>query len=371
MENNMADPRVAKLARTLVQYCTEVQPGERVGILTTPEAVSLVEEVYKQVLVAGGHPHVYLQHEELAYHLFKLGNDEQVQEIPPFTNMVMREYPVLISIRGASNTKALTSIDPARQALRTKALGPMLKEYRRRSAEGELRWSITLFPTHSHAQDAEMSLAEFEDYVFGTTYSDTEDPVKEWNRIHDMQQRIVDYLAGKKKVAVQGPNADLTLSIDGRKFINSDGKKNMPSGEVFTSPVDDSANGWIRFTYPAIKDGREVEGIELRFEQGKVVEATAEKNQEYLLKMLDIDEGARRLGEFAIGTNKMINRFIKNILFDEKIGGTIHLALGASFAEAGGVNQSAIHWDMICDMRDGGTIHVDDELIYDSGEFKI
>ncbi|HEY70171.1 MAG TPA: aminopeptidase [Anaerolineae bacterium] len=367
----MADPRVANLARTLVHYCTEVKPGEQVGIISTTKAAPLVEEIYKQVLGAGGHPHVHLQQEELAYHLFTLGNDEQVQEVPLFQDKVMREYPVLISIRAATNTRALTGVDPARQALRSKAMGPMLKEYRRRSAEGELRWVITLFPTHSHAQDAEMGLTEFEDYVYGTTYSNAEDPVKEWNRIHDMQQRIVDHLAGKKHVVVKGPNADLKLSIEGRKFINSDGKRNMPSGEVFTSPVDDSADGWIRFTYPAIREGREVDGIELHFEQGMVVKATAEKNQDYLLQMLDIDEGARRLGEFAIGTNKMINRFIKNILFDEKIGGTIHLALGASFAEAGGVNQSAIHWDMICDMRDGGTIHVDDELIYDSGEFKV
>jgi aminopeptidase len=181
----------------------------------------------------------------------------------------------------------------------------------------------------------------------------------------------VDHLKGKKDVVVKGPNVDLKLSIDGRSFVNSDGKRNMPSGEVFTSPVEDSAEGWIRFTYPAVTRGREVDGIELRFEKGKVVHATAEKNEAFMLSMLDIDDGARYLGEFAIGTNKMINRFIKNILFDEKIGGTIHLAVGSGFREVGGENNSAIHWDMICDMRDGGTIHIDDELIYESGEFKI
>jgi len=181
-----------------------------------------------------------------------------------------------------------------------------------------------------------MGLVEFEDYVYAATYSDKEDPVKEWKRIHDEQQLIVDHLAGKKDVVVKGPNVDLKLSIEGRGFINSDGKRNMPSGEVFTSPVEDSAEGWIRFTYPAVTRGREVDGIELRFEKGKVVHATAEKNQDFMLSLLDIDEGARYLGEFAMGTNKMINRFIKNILYDEKIGGTIHLAVGSGFREVGG-----------------------------------
>jgi aminopeptidase len=250
-------------------------------------------------------------------------------------------------------------------------MGPTNEVYRQRSATGDLRWVVTLFPTDAFAQDAEMGTKEFEDYIYATTYSDTKDPVKEWNRIHDEQQRIVDHMKGKKQVVVKGPNVDLNLSIEGRTFINSDGQRNMPSGEVFTSPVEDSAEGWIRFTYPAVTRGREVNGIELHFEKGKVVKATAEKNEAFMLSMLDIDEGARYLGEFAMGTNKKINRFIKNILLDEKIGGTIHLALGFGFPEAGAKNKSAIHWDMICDMRQGGTIHVDDELIYDSGDFKI
>jgi aminopeptidase len=230
---------------------------------------------------------------------------------------------------------------------------------------------VAIFPTQAYAQDAEMSLAEFEDYVYSTTYADAEDPVAMWQKIHDEQQRLVDWLAGKKHVEVKGPDIDLKLSIEGRTFENADGEKNMPSGEIFTSPVEDSANGWVRFTYPAVSSGREVEGIELHFEDGKVVEASAKKNQDFLLRMLDTDPGARYLGEFAVGTNKKINRFIKNILFDEKIGGTIHMAVGYGFPETGSVNESAIHWDMICDMRDGGQIFVDGELIYESGEFKI
>jgi aminopeptidase len=367
----MADKRVASFARTLVRYSVNVQPGEKVGIVSEPAAAPLIEQVYREVLEAGGIPHVVYAFPELDYLLYTLGNDEQVQAVPPFMDMALREFPVYIRVRAFTNTRHLSNVDPARQSMRAKAMGPMMEAYRTRYAAGEMRWVATLYPTNAYAQDAEMGLAEFEDYVYSATYSDKEDPVKEWKRIHDEQQRIVDHLAGKKAVVIKGPNVDLKLSIEGRGFINSDGQRNMPSGEVFTSPVEDSAEGWIRFTYPAVTRGREVDGIELRFEKGKVVRATAEKNQEFMLSLLDIDEGARYLGEFAMGTNKMINRFIKNILYDEKIGGTIHLAVGSGFREVGGQNNSAIHWDMICDMRDGGTIHVDDELIYESGEFKI
>lgn len=216
-----------------------------------------------------------------------------------------------------------------------------------------------------------MSLEEFEAYVFSTTYADTDDPIGAWLRIHDEQQKLVDWFSGKKELQVKGPNVDLMLSIDGRNFINSDGEHNMPSGEIYTSPIEDAAEGWVRFSYPAVRQSREVEGVELTFEKGRVVKATAEKNEGFLISMLDTDEGARYLGEFAIGTNKRIDRFIKNMLFDEKIGGTIHMAIGYGFPEIGGKNESAIHWDMICDMREGGQIFADGELIYESGEFKI
>jgi aminopeptidase len=216
-----------------------------------------------------------------------------------------------------------------------------------------------------------MSLEEFADYVYGTTYADTEDPIAAWQSVHDEQQRLVDWLQGRKQVQVKGPNVDLELSIQGRDFINSDGRANMPSGEIFTSPVEESVSGWVRFSYPAIRESRQVEGIELHFVDGRVEKATAEKNEAFLHSMLDTDRGARYVGEFAIGTNKRINRFIKNMLFDEKIGGTIHMALGYGFSEVGGKNESAIHWDMLCDMREGGQIFVDGELFYESGEFKV
>ena len=241
----------------------------------------------------------------------------------------------------------------------------------RRFAAGELRWVGTLFPTHAHAQDADMSLTDFEDFVYGACMLNEDDPVAEWQQVKARHQILCDYLDKADKIRVKGAEVDLELSTKGRKWINGDGRNNMPCGEIFTGPVEESVNGWIRYTFPAIHAGREVEGIELNFEDGKVVKATAEKNEKYLHKVLDTDAGARFLGEFAIGTNRGISNFTRSILFDEKINGTIHLAVGAAYPQSGGKNVSSVHWDMICDMRNGGQIFVDDELFYDSGRFLI
>jgi len=372
----MTDQRLANLARILVEYSTAVRPGDHVAILTQPIAMPLVEEIYRQVLAAGGYPYVQLgglrsrvETENLEYLLFTEGSEDQIQHVNRFEKIIREEFEVLIALYSESNTRGLSNVDPTRQRLRAKAYSEVTRVYQQRSATRDLRWAITLFPTQAYAQDAEMSLDEFSDYVFQTTFADREDPIAAWLELRAEQQKLVDRLKGKKRLEVKGPNIDLTLTIEGRDFINSDGTHNMPSGEIYTSPVENSANGWVRFTYPAIRQSREVEGIELKFEHGQVVKASAEKNQDFLINMLDTDPGARYLGEFAIGTNKRINRFIKNILFDEKIGGTIHMAVGFGFPEVGGVNESAIHWDMICDMRDGGQILADGELIYESGEF--
>lgn len=374
----MADPRLVNLADILVTYSTRVKPGDRAAIFTQPTAMPLVEEVYRKILTAGGYPNVLLgglrsrvETENLEYILFTEGNDDQIQHVNRFDKFVREEFDVMVVLYGQTNTRGLSNVDPTKQRLRAQAHTHVTKIYQQRSATGELRWVITMFPSSAYAQDAEMSLAELEDYVYSTTYADTEDPIAAWQAIHDQQQRLVDWLRGKKQVQVKGPHVDLELSIEGRDFINSDGTHNMPSGEIFTSPIEDSASGWVRFSYPAIRQAREVEGVELHFEEGRVVKATAAKNQAFLHSMLDTDRGARYLGEFAIGTNKRINRFIKNMLFDEKIGGTIHLALGFGFPRVGGKNESAIHWDMLCDMRDGGQIFVDGELFYESGEFQV
>jgi aminopeptidase len=371
----MTDPRISKLAQILVNYSVKVKENDLVYIRGSDfslDAMPLFREVYREVLRAGGHPHVsILEEESLMYIFFSEANDEQLSYVDPIEDYAVRNFDCEITIVGNSNTRNLSGIDPERQSKFAKTYAELTKVWLQRSASKELRWVYSLFPASGGAQDAEMSLEEFEDFVFHATCADSNDPVGEWQKVHDDQQRLVDYLKGKSNLTVKGPDVDLSLSIEGRTFINADGTVNMPDGEIFTGPVEDSVNGWIRSSYPAIRQGHEVEGVELHFENGKVVKARAEKNEEFLQTMLKTDEGASFIGEFAFSTNKNIQRFIKRILFDEKIGGTIHLALGAGYPETGSKNESAIHWDMICDMHDGGQVFVDDELFYESGEFKI
>lgn len=367
----MSDPRVQKLARLLVDYSVKVKPGDKVVIRGSVASLPLVTETYREVVRAGGHPLVMWQEPQFMEIMLKNGSDGQLQHIPAPMKIVIEEYDCLIGLSGTDNTRTLSGVDPARQQLMQRAGREMNQTFMQRSAAGEFRWVGTLYPTNAQAQEADMSLSEFEDFVYAACFVDREDPVAEWQKISAMQQKLVDWLVGKKDVKVQSPNVELTLSIAGRTFINSDGRKNMPSGEIFTGPVEDSVNGWVRFTYPAIYNGREVDGVELRFENGKVVDASAKKNEAFLISVLDTDPGARYLGEWAVGTNNGINRFTKSILYDEKIGGTIHMAVGAGYPETGSKNQSSVHWDMICDMRDGGKIWVDDELFYDSGRFTV
>jgi len=375
----MPDPRIVKLAQTLVNYSVDVQEKDLVGIIAQPLATPLVKEVVRAVLQRGGYPYLLpyclplptLGYEGLDQIFFEEANDDQLQHQDRYWKTLNEDFDVRIFIQSQFNTRAISNINPQRIKIRQQAYKDISDTYFERMSSGSLRRVSTLFPTQAYADDAGMSLEDFEDYVYGATFSDSEDPVGEWKRMQSEQQYLVDWLNGKKEVQVKGPNAELTLSIEGRVFINSDGKQNMPSGEIFTGPVEDSATGWIRFTHPAILSGREVTGAELHFDKGRVVKASASQNEDFLMMRLDMDKGARYLGEFAIGTNLKINRFIKKILFDEKIGGTIHLALGQGYPITGSVNTSAIHWDMICDMRDGGQIIVDGELFYESGEFKI
>jgi aminopeptidase len=367
----MADPRIEKLADVLVNYSVAVQPGHKVMIQGETIASPLLNAVYAKVLPAGGHPLLRPSLPGTNELLFRYASDEQLQHVPEPIKLVMETYDAVIAITSTENTKALSNVDPAKMVLRSQAQSEIMKKFMQRSAAGEVRWVGTLFPTNAHAQDAEMSLSEYEDFVYGACMPDLDDPVGYWKRFSAWQQKIVDWLEGKERVHVIGPETDLRLSIVGRTFINSDGKHNMPSGEVFTGPVEDSVEGHVYFSYPAITSGREVAGIRLWFENGKVVKATADKNEDFLLQTLDTDEGARYVGEFAIGTNKGITQFTRQILFDEKINGSFHMAVGFSIPETGGRNESAIHWDMICDMRDGGEIWVDDELLYKDGDFVI
>lgn len=367
----MLDSRLEKLADVLVNYSTAVKKGDWVIINANVFALPLVTEIVRHVYRAGGNPTVNLNAESLQEAFYLEANEEQLGWVAPFEEMMIEQADVSIAIRAAENTRTLTNIDSQRQAISRKARSHYFKKTMERAARGEFRWVVTQYPCPAYAQEADMSLREYADFVYKATFVDQPDPVQCWNDLYQEQQRLVDWLKGKKEVVVHGPHIELKLSIDGRTFINSDGKNNMPSGEIFTGPVEQSVNGWVQFTYPAIRDGREVEGVELRFEDGKVVQASAKKNQEYLLSCLDSDAGARYLGEFAIGTNYGIQRFTKSILYDEKIGGTLHMAVGAGYPETGSQNQSGIHWDFICDMRQDSEIYVDGELFYKNGQFQI
>jgi aminopeptidase len=367
----MKDPRAARLADLLVNYSVAVQPGDKVAIVGGPEALPAVKETMRAVLRAGGHPQVLYFDSELLEILLSEGNDDQLMFVPPDQRLIYEIYDCRIGLGGDVNTRILSTADLARQRLRRQALGPLSELAMRRTAEGTYRWVGTQFPTQALAQEAGMSLVEYEAFFYRACFVDQPDPAAAWRALGKRQEQLVNYLRGKNRVRVVGPNVELTLSIAGRTWVNSHGRRNMPCGEIFTGPVETSVDGWIRFTYPALYASREVDGIELRFVDGKVVNATADKGQAFLDSVLDTDAGARYLGEFAIGTNYGITRFTRSILFDEKIGGTIHVAVGAGYPQTGSENRSAVHWDMICDMREGGQIWVDGELFYDSGQFQI
>jgi aminopeptidase len=359
------------LAQLLVQYSVNVQPEEWVYITGNVAAEPLINEVLKAVLEAGGHPTILMDSAALSETKFKYASDTQLKWVSPVDKMLMEEADVLISLRATTNTRALNGIQPDKQQTYSKARRGLMETYMQRAAEEKLKWVVTQYPCPAYAQEADMSLDDYADFVYQATFTDKDDPVAAWQELHDQQQKIVDWLKGKKEVVLKSPNVDLSLSIEGRTFINSDGKKNMPSGEIFTGPVEDSANGWVEFTYPAITSGREVSGVRLEFKDGKVINASAKKNEAFLISQLDSDEGARYLGEFAIGTNYGIQQFTKSILFDEKIGGSFHMAVGSGYPETGSKNKSSIHWDFICDIKEDSEIHVDGELLYKNGKFMI
>ncbi len=367
----MSDIRLQRMAHTLVHYSLELREGDRLAIEARPAAAPLIYEVVREALRVGAYPEAFVYFPGMRELKLREASDKQLTYIPPLRRIINEEYEALLDIRSEENTRELSGVDPARMALEQQAGQELFKTFMRRSAEGSLRWCSTLIPTNAYAQDADMSLRDFEEFVYGACFLDDEDPIARWQELYDRQERFVQMLKGKRSVHIVGLDTDLTLSIADRIFINSDGKKNFPSGEFFTSPVETSANGHIRFSFPASYGGRSVEDLRLRFEDGRVVEATAAQGQDYLEKMLNMDEGARRLGEFAFGNNYKVDRCTRNILFDEKIGGTIHLALGAGFAETGGVNQSSLHWDMVCDLRSGGEVYVDDELFSKDGKFVV
>ena len=366
----MRDPRFAKLADILVNYSVGVKKDQLVRINGSPLSRPLIAEIYQRVIQAGGHPMVRIAPEELEELFLKGAGDAQLSYCNPITLYEYEHIDCSIGIWAEENTRSLTHADPEKLRLSQAARKPLLDTFMRRAAEGKLKWVGTQYPTQACAQDAEMSLAEYEDFVFGAGLLDRPDPVAAWKGISERQQRLTDFLNGKKDYRVVAANGtDVRLSVAGKRWINCDGHENFPDGEVFTGPVLDSVNGQINFTFPAVHHGREVLDVKLTFRNGKVVDASASKGEEFLFKMLDMDNGSRFLGECAIGTNYGITQFTRNTLFDEKIGGTVHFALGAGYPETGNNNQSGLHWDMVVDLRHGGFVEIDGTKVNENGRF--
>ncbi len=368
---SMHDIRIERWAHTLVRYCLYVKAGETVLIRATPLAAPLVEAVYSELLHVGAFPVPLIDLESLDEILLQEGSNEQLLRPSPVMNALAEKVDARLTIESEGNTRAWSGIVPARVAKRRQANQSVTHVLRKRAQEKTFRWSSTLYPTMAYAQDAGMSLREFEEFVFDVCFLNDADPIARWKELAAKQQRLVDWLAGHKQVRIQGEGTDLTLSIQDRVFINSDGKRNFPSGEFFTGPVENSANGVVQFDIPSNYEGRTIEGIRLVFREGRVVEASARQGQDFLEQMLDLDAGSRYLGEFAFGNNPRVDRSTKNTLFDEKMGGTVHFALGASYPETGGENQSALHWDMVCDLRKSGEVRVDDTLFLKDGKILV
>lgn len=367
----MASLPFQKLAQILVDHSTKVQAGDRVAIETTTNAEALVKEIYELVLQRGGYPALLLSLPEQEKIFFTYANDDQLAFTPPFQKLVTDQFEAYIRVRADIDPRALSNIPGQKQSLRQKGMAPVRNSMLQRGATKSLRWVLTQIPTEGYAREAGLSLAEYTNFAYSACHIDenTANPVTHWEAIRNNQLKMIESIEGHDKVRLVGPNVDLSLSVKGRKFNNSYGRHNLPDGEIYTGPVEDSVEGWVKFTYPAIYQGRAVEGVELHFEQGRVSSAKAQVGEELLLAMIASDEGAHHLGEFAIGTNYEINRFTRNILFDEKLGGTFHLALGAGYPDTGSLNTSSIHWDMICDMRTDSQMQVDGELIYRDGKF--
>lgn len=363
----MADPRIEKLAKVLVHYSLDLQAGDQIQIRTHPIAEELTLAVYEEVIKAGAYPFVIVTQPGLDEIFFKYANDAQLDYISPIRKLIMETFDASLNIWTEHNTRELSGIDPNRMSRVSKTNAPLMKTFFERAARGEVKWCLTAFPSQSMAQEADMGLLDYREFVFQAGMLNEADPVGFWKAEGVRQRELVKWLEGHDRVEFKGEYIDLSLSIKDRRFIPCDGKENFPDGEIFTGPVEDSASGWVRFNYPAVEYGQEVTDIELWFEDGKVVTEKASKNQELLTAMLNTDAGARYLGEWGIGTNYGIQRFTKNMLFDEKIGGTIHFAVGATYPETGSKNDSGIHWDMLCDMKDA-EIRVDGELFYKDGK---
>ncbi len=356
----------AKHADLLAAYCLDAQPGQRIQVSATTLALPLVEALHRELLAREARPVLRLEYPGQQDDYYRYASDELLDSLHPADLADMEHTDA--TLRVLTPQEAVGNSHPDRRTRHARTVAPI----------GQLRsqrhWCVTLYPTEAGAQAAGMTLGEYQNFVARAMFLDRPDPVGGWTGVRERQARLIERLSRADVVQIKGPDTDLTVRVKGRTWANSDGKRNMPSGEVFTGPLEDSAEGHIYYGLPTSVGGRLVSGIRLQFRAGRVVVASAEVGQDVLLASLETDAGARFLGELGIGTNDGIQTPSRNILFDEKIGGTVHLALGKSYLETGGQNHSALHWDMICDLRPsagtaGGEIWLDGELFQQGGKF--
>ena len=365
----MTDPRIEKLARLVVEYSVDVQEGDLVMVQGAALAEPLLAAIVAAVTRRGGTPYPRIALEGIDRAFLQRANDDQLDWLPPFSLDEMNTIDARISTHSTWNTREMTGVDPERAARRATAMRPVMERFMARSASEELRWCVTAFPCSAFAQDADMALGDYEDFVYGAGWLDLDDPVSAWRAFGENLEELARRLAQVHTIRLVSEHTDLTVGVGGRHWRASRGLRNFPDGEVFTGPVETQTNGTVAFSYPLIVGGRELDGVRLTFENGRVVKSEARTGQEFLQRMLEVDPGASVLGEFAIGTNYRVRQFTRQILFDEKIGGTCHMALGMGYPDTGSVNQSAIHWDIVRDLRGGGEIMADGEVIYRDGEF--
>ncbi len=361
----------SKLAQVITDYSVAINSGDYVVIRGNMASIPLIEALFEAVIKRGGHAYTHVNIPGLNELFFDNAGDEQLSYGNPMLEFVLEKADVMLDIEASTNSKSMTGVSAEKMVRFQQAMGPLQVKLIERISDGSLRWCLMPYPTSAAAQQTEMGIHAYTEFLYKACGLHHDNPVAYWEQVRDKQQRLADYLDTKSHANVKGPGIDLSFDFGGRKWISCHGNLNFPDGEIFSGPIEDSVNGTVAFNMRSILFGREVRGVKFRYENGVIVDASAEHGEEFLHSQLDLDDGARRMGEFAIGTNWGVDRVTGSTLLDEKIGGTIHMAIGASLPESGGVNQSKLHWDMVHDMKNGGKIFIDGALFYENGHFTV
>jgi aminopeptidase len=366
----MQDKRTSKFADLIIDYAMKIRKGEKVVIEATTEAAPLIKAMYKKCLETGAYPSVNITLDGIEELGFKYGSDEFLKYISPMEYAAAKEINHRIRIFAPYNTRSLANAAEEKLSLKQKSNKVLREITQAREGNGDFKWCITAYWCNASALEAKMSLEEYEDFVVGALRLDKADPIEAWLDAKKKQQEIIEYLKDKREIKVKGKNADLKVKVGGRTWVNCCGGANMPDGEIFTAPIENSAEGWINYSYPGLLFGKEFCNIRFEYKEGRVVKASAEKGEELVQQLLNMDEGMRYIGEFAFGTNYGITKFINNGLFDEKRGGTMHIANGNTLEGTGGLNRAPMHWDNITEIDDA-EVYADGELFYKNGKFLV